>query len=253
MISEETKALRKAAAEKAVADRIEDGMTVGLGTGNTASYAIRAIGRLVSEQGYRLTCVATSRQTEDLARSLGIKVVDVDEVDHIDVTIDGADEVDRNLQLIKGLGGALLREKIVAAATVSEVIIVDGYKVVDVLGEKTPLPVEVVPFGHEHTAKGLKMQGCEPALRVRDGKTFISDGGNVIYDCKFNAIQSPFFIQSAVDTVPGVVECGLFLNMAESVYVAQPDGRVDVMTRRRGPRPPSPFIFIYKGETKCSL
>lgn len=220
--------MKKAVAEKAVAERIEDGMTVGLGTGSTALYAIHAVGDLV-EKGWNLTCVATSEETEDIARSRGIRIVDVNDIEYIDVTIDGADEVDPKLNLIKGLGGALLREKIVAAATVSEIIVVDESKIVETLGEKTSLPVEVVRFGHLRTKNGLKRQGCEPVLRMKDGEPFVTDGGNYIYDCKFNAIQSPFFIQSAVDTIPGVVECGLFLNTAEAVYVSREDGSIDVL------------------------
>ena len=136
------KAMKKAAAEKAVDEYVKDGMTVGLGTGSTAYFAIMRVAELV-KQGYRLKCVATSQQTEDIAVENGIEVVDINDVDYIDVTIDGADEVDPKLNLIKGLGGALLREKIVAAATQMEVIVVDESKIVESLGVKTSLPVEV--------------------------------------------------------------------------------------------------------------
>ncbi|MBP6020994.1 MAG: ribose-5-phosphate isomerase RpiA [Candidatus Methanomethylophilaceae archaeon] len=230
MTAKNTASMKKLVAEKAVDDYIKDGMVVGLGTGSTAHYAIKRVGELVSN-GFSLTCVATSRQTEVLAGECGIKVVPLCDVEHVDVTIDGADEVDPKLQLIKGLGGALLREKIVAAASVLEVIIVDASKIVDVLGIKTPLPVEVVQYGHEHTAFALERQGCKPVLRTKDGAPFVTDGGNYIYDCKFNAIESPFFLESRIDVIPGVVENGLFLNTAGVVLVSHPDGTVTKMER----------------------
>ena len=221
-------AMKKIVAEEAVNRYVKDGMNVGLGTGSTAYYAIKRIGELVAE-GYDLTCVATSVQSEELAKESGIKVVGVDDVDKLDITIDGADEVDPKMQLIKGLGGALLREKIVAAATQMEVIVVDESKIVESLGVKTSLPVEVCRFGHVRTAYGLKLQGCEPVLRMKGGEPFVSDGGNYIYDCKFPQIDKPFFLQSAIDTIPGVVECGLFLNMAAAAVVAHKDGTVTEM------------------------
>ena len=218
--------MKKIVAEKAVDTFVKDGMNVGLGTGSTAYFAIKRIGELVA-QGYDLTCVATSVQSEDLARECGVRVVDLDEVDKIDITIDGADEVDPDMQLVKGLGGALLREKIVAAASVREVIIVDESKLVQKLGTKAPLPVEVLPFGHEHTRYALQRQGCTPELRMRDGKPFVTDGGNYIYDCRFpEGIANPFFLESRIDVIPGVVENGLFLNTAFDVLVSRTDGTV---------------------------
>ena len=217
--------LKKVVAEKAVNDYVKDGMTVGLGTGSTSEYAVRRVGELVKE-GWQLKCVATSERTADLAQSLGIELYDVNDVSHIDVTIDGADEVDPAKQLIKGLGGALLREKIVAAASLAEVIIVDSSKLVDKLGVRTPLPVEVVPYGHKKTAYALEKQGCKVALRMSGGSPFITDAGNYIYDCKFESIESPFFLESRIDVIPGVVENGLFLNTADVVLVSHPDGTV---------------------------
>ncbi|KUE74003.1 ribose-5-phosphate isomerase [Candidatus Methanomethylophilus sp. 1R26] len=219
--------LKKAAAEKAVDSYVEDGMTVGLGTGSTAYFAILRVGELVA-QGYKLRCVATSQQTEDIARQHGIEIADIDGVDSIDVTIDGADEIDPHLNLIKGLGGALLREKIVAAATVAEVIVADETKLVEKLGTKAPLPVEVCRFGHGKTSYGLARNGCQPTLRMKDGEPFVSDGGNYIYDCRFpDGIEKPYFMQSAIDTIPGVVECGLFLNCAVSAVIAHSDGTIE--------------------------
>ena len=220
--------MKKIVAEKAVDTYVKDKMNVGLGTGSTAYYAIKRIGQLVNENGYDLTCVATSVQSENLARECGIRVVDIDEVDKLDVTIDGADEIDPKMNLIKGLGGALLREKIVAAATVQEIIIADGSKIVEKLGTKAPLPVEVLRFGHEHTKNALRMQRCDPVLRMKDGEPFVTDGGNYIYDCRFpEGIDNPFFIESRIDVIPGVVENGLFLNTAFEALVCDTEGNVD--------------------------
>ena len=222
--------MKRIVAERAVDMYVKDGMNVGLGTGSTAYFAIKRIGELVAD-GYDLTCVATSVQSEDLARECGIKVVELDQVDKLDVTIDGADEVDPKMQLIKGLGGALLREKIVAAATVREIIIADSSKRVGKLGTKAPLPVEVLMFGHEHTRFALKRQGCEPVMRMRDGEPFVTDGGNYIYDCRFpEGIDNPFFLESRINVIPGVVENGLFLNTAFDVLVSRQDGTVSRMS-----------------------
>lgn len=218
--------LKKLVAEKAVNDYVKDGMKVGLGTGSTAYYAIKRVGELVAD-GYKLTCVATSVQSENLARECGITVVDIDEVDYLDVTIDGADEVDPEMQLIKGLGGALLREKIVAAASQKEVIVVDASKKVDILGTKAPLPVEVLKFGHLKTKQALEKRGCKANLRMTGGTPFITDSGNYIYDCRFDSIAYPFALESKIDCIPGVVENGLFLNMATTVLIASGDGDIE--------------------------
>ena len=222
-VNMDASALKKIVAEKAVDKYVKDGMNVGLGTGSTAYFAIKRIGELVSG-GMKLTCVATSVQSEDLAKECGITVVD-----DLDVTIDGADEVDDDMNLIKGLGGALVREKIVASKSLSEVIIVDNSKKVDILGMKTPLPVEVLRFGHLSTKAALERLGCVATLRVKDGKEFVTDNGNLIYDCKFESIASPFFLESRIDTIPGVVENGLFLRMATAVLISSPDGSIREM------------------------
>jgi len=221
-------AMKKLVATEAVDRYVKDGMCVGLGTGSTAKFMIERIGELVKD-GYDLTCTATSLQSEQLAKSLGIKVLDIDEIGTLDVTIDGADEVDPNMQLIKGLGGALLREKIVAAATEKEIIIVDESKLVEKLGTKAPLPVEVLRFGHEHTKYALEQQGCKATIRMKDGEPFITDGGNYIYDCRFEAIEKPFFLETRIDVIPGVVENGLFLNTAYDVLISKTDGSIESM------------------------
>ena len=215
--------LKKMAAEKAVDDFVTDGMTVGLGTGSTAYYAIKRVGELV-QKGFKLKCVATSAETERIAKECGIKIVDIDDVEYIDVTIDGADEVDPKMQLIKGLGGALLREKIVASASRAEIIVVDDSKLVEKLGTRSPLPVEVLKFGHKKTKIALEKQGCKAALRMKDGKPFITDSGNYIYDCRFDSIDNPFFLESRINVIPGVVDNGLFLNTATAVVISSADG-----------------------------
>jgi len=221
--------LKQIAAEKAVGDFVKDGMTVGLGTGTTAYYAIQAVGRLV-QMGLKLVCVSTSLHTEKIAKECGITVVDLDSVEYVDVTIDGADEVDPNMQLIKGLGGALLREKIVASVSRSEVIVVDDSKLVQKLGTKSSLPVEVLMFGHMKTRRALEKQGCSAVLRMKDGKPFVTDGGNYIYDCRFGGgIDNPFFLETRLNVIPGVIDNGLFLNTATAVVIASADGTVRMM------------------------
>ncbi|MEM0448354.1 MAG: ribose-5-phosphate isomerase RpiA [Methanomassiliicoccales archaeon] len=224
---------KRAAAEKAVS-MIKDGMIIGLGTGSTAAHAIELIGRRVAE-GLSIVGIPTSTTTESLAKEAGIPLVSLDEVEKVDLTIDGADEVDPNLDLIKGMGGALLREKVVAFASTEEVIIVDDSKLVEVLGTKSPLPVEVVPFGHRKTAKALEALGCKAALKGGD-RPFITDNGNLIYECKFRSIDDPKMLEAKIHLIPGVVECGLFLNLATKVVIASEKG-TEVRSRSNLPRP----------------
>ena len=223
--------MKKAVAVRAVDEYVKDGMTVGLGTGSTAYHAINRIGELVNDKGYNLRFVATSVRSEEQAKSLGLEVLDVNDVERVDLTIDGADEVDPNMQLVKGLGGALIREKIIAAASVAEVIIVDDSKLVEKLGTKAPLPVEVLRFGHLKTKYALELQGCKAELRMgADGKPFVTDNGNYIYDCRFpDGIDNPFFLESRINVIPGTVDNGLFLNTATTVLISHPDGTIGKM------------------------
>jgi ribose 5-phosphate isomerase A len=216
--------LKRAAAEAAAA-HLESGMIVGLGTGSTATLAIEAIGRRVA-QGLRITGIPTSEATAQLAKSLGIPVSTLAEHAHIDVTIDGADEVEMGtLNLIKGHGGALLREKIVASASTRLVIVVDESKLVDHLAVRDPIPVEVVPFGWQATAKRLLQLGADPSLRRGpDGQVFITDGGHYILDCSFAEIASPAELERELDSVVGLVEHGLFLGMTTEVIVGGAQG-----------------------------
>jgi ribose 5-phosphate isomerase A len=219
---------KRLAAEKAV-ELVQDGMKVGLGTGSTAFFAIEAIGRLVKD-GYRILAVPTSVASERQARELGIPLATLEEAGTLDITIDGADEVDGNLDLVKGMGGALLREKIVAYSTRMEVIVVDDSKIVSKLGTKFPLPVEVVPFSHGRTKTFMEELGCRAELRG-GGTPFITDNGNYIYHLHFErGIKDPAELQNRLKEIPGVVETGLFLNMAKKVIVASESG-IRVMER----------------------
>lgn len=211
---------------------VEDGMTVGLGTGSTADYAVKHLGERVAK-GLRIRGVPTSHRTEELARKVGVPLATLDEVDHIDVTIDGADEVDPELDLVKGLGGALLREKVVASLTRRQVIVVDPSKLVHALGTKSPLPVEVLPFGASVVARRLRERGLDPRLRVKDGKTFVTDNGNHVLDVHFaHGIDDPRTMERELNNTPGVVENGLFLGMTWKVVVGEPDGVVRELSRR---------------------
>jgi ribose 5-phosphate isomerase A len=214
--------LKEMAAREAV-KQVKDGMVVGLGSGSTASIAIRILGEKV-KQGWKIVGVPTSRDSEDLGRSVGIPMGELKDYHAVDVTIDGADEVDPNLNLIKGLGGALVREKIVASVTKMEIIIVDESKLVDFLCQKAPLPVEIVRFASESTLRRLEKFGCVPKLREMNGMKFITDNGNLIADCKFSRIDNPRKMESDLNLVPGVVDNGLFVGLAHKVIVASKDG-----------------------------
>jgi ribose 5-phosphate isomerase A len=211
--------LKMKAAEAAVA-RVKDGMILGLGTGSTAWFAVECVGRRVAE-GLRIIAIPTSEQTAEHARRLGVPLSSLAEHHRIDLTIDGADEVERgDLNLIKGGGGALLREKIVASASAQLVIIVDETKLVDRLG-RFPVPVEVVPFGWQATAQRVANLGGNPSLRVgADGKAFVTDGGHYIIDCAFGPIRAPAQLESNLNSIVGIVENGLFIGLTSHVVVA---------------------------------
>lgn len=216
--------LKQQAGERA-AELVTDGMKVGLGTGSTVHYTLLALGRRVQEEGLDIVGVPTSVRTERTSLEVGIPLGDLDELGRLDITIDGADEVDPHLNLIKGLGGALVREKIVAAHTREMVIIVDSSKMVEVLGTRSPLPVEVFKMGHKRLHSALADLGCAPALRMDDdGSPFVSDNGNHIYDCRFERIPRPHDLEMEINNVIGVVENGLFLDMATRVVVASTSG-----------------------------
>jgi ribose 5-phosphate isomerase A len=218
-------ALKKAAAEYAVR-YVESGMTVGLGTGSTAIFAIRHIGALLQSGDLKnIVGFATSRVSWNAAVELKISMLTEDLPKAIDVTIDGADEVDPQLNLIKGGGGALLREKLVAQATAREIIVVDESKLSSRLGALHVLPIEVLPFGWRSQARFLKSLGAKFSIRqTADGKEYRTDQGNMILDCDFGPIANPAELAMKLEARAGIVEHGLFLNLTHSVVVSSASG-----------------------------
>lgn len=216
-------------------DFVEVGMKLGLGTGSTAAKFVDLLGAKV-KQGLRVLCVPTSEATRQQAASLGIPLSTLDETPYLDMTVDGADEMDESLRLIKGGGGALLREKIVAAASARLVIIADHTKLVQTLG-RFPLPVEVVPFGLKATRNLVESlagdAGCAGQIKLRMGSTgtpFVTDNGNHILDCAFGEITDPEALDDALKLAPGVIETGLFLGLADLGVVAGPEGITVIST-----------------------
>jgi ribose 5-phosphate isomerase A len=224
----------KRAAAVAAAELVQPGMRVGLGTGSTAAFLVQRLGERRRAEGLAITGVPTSERTAELARAEGIEIVDLDRARWLDITIDGADEVDGELNLIKGGGGALLREKIVATASERVVIIADRAKRVEALGA-FPLPVEVIAFGWEVTQtlirellSGLDVQGRETGLRRRDGLPFVTDQGNLIIDLQLRRIGDARQLALALNQIPGVVENGLFLDICDTLILGAEDGTVEV-------------------------
>jgi ribose 5-phosphate isomerase A len=241
----ERDAFKRAAAEAAV-QLVEPGMTVGLGTGSTATFAVEALARR-RRQGLHFVAVPTSRRTAEEAAAAGIALTSFAEHRQLDLTIDGADEVERGtLNLIKGLGGALLHEKIVAAASHRFAIIVDGIKLVDRLGTRAAVPVEVVTFGLELTQSAMEALGASARLRLSlAGAPFVTERGNRILDCNFGRITDPARLDERIRHVVGVVESGLFISRADPVFVADASGvhRLDSARAHRG----SPPILVVMG------
>jgi ribose 5-phosphate isomerase A len=209
----------KEAAARASLRFVRDGDIVGLGSGSTAAYAVRLLGERV-RAGLKIRGIPTSSQTRELAASLGIPLTTFDEVQEIDVTIDGADEVDPQLCLTKGGGGALLREKIVASASRQVVIIADSSKQVPMLG-KFPLPIEVIPFAQLLVKKKMEALGASVKLRQSGGSPFVTDEGHHILDCSFGQISDPPALARRLSDMPGIVEHGLFIDMASVVLIAR--------------------------------
>lgn len=225
-------AQKRQAAQRAV-ELVEDGMKLGLGTGSTARHVLQVIAERRARGELRdIVGVPTSRATEDLARELGIPTGTLEQFPSLDLGIDGADEVDPFLDLIKGLGGALLWEKIVASACARFVVVVDDSKLVETLGSKSPLPVEVVPFGWSTHLEFIRALGAEPTLRkTPDGQPFVTDGGHYILDCAFrHGITHAKEVEAALRSRAGVVETGLFIDMATTIVVSGASG-VAVMER----------------------
>ncbi len=213
---------QKQAAAAAAVEYIKNGMVVGLGTGSTAAKMVDLVGEKV-KNGLEIIAVPTSEATAKQARSLGIKVVGFEEVKIIDLTIDGTDEVDPDMRLIKGGGGAHLREKIVASLSDQMIVIAENKKMVDQLGA-FKLPVEVIPFAAEALIPKMEALGCEPSLRMKDGKHFHTDEGNLIIDCAFGQIENPEDLALTLSLMPGVVEHGLFIDFADIVLIGTEGG-----------------------------
>ncbi|MDP5306011.1 ribose-5-phosphate isomerase RpiA [Paracoccus spongiarum] len=227
----------KLAASRAAVALVRDGMKLGLGTGSTASIMVELLAGRVRAEGLSLRCAATSKATAELAAGLGLRVETLDEIGWLDMTIDGADEVDPDLHLIKGGGGAHLREKVVAAASDRMVVIADPGKIVDRLGA-FPLPVEVLQFGFETTRtlvrralEGLDLGDREVMQRLKGSDAWITDEGNFILDLHLQAIPDPVLLARALSAIPGVVEHGLFLGMCDLAIIGKPDGDVVTLDR----------------------
>lgn len=224
----------KYAAAKKASEYVEDGMRLGLGTGSTAAWMVRCVGEMVREQGMRIKGVPTSTRTAELAREVGIEVISLDEARWLDLTIDGADEFDGELSLIKGGGGALLQEKIVATASDQMIIIADAAKEVETLGA-FPLPIEVIPFGWQ-TSKALVEEilvsmdvlGQQASMRMDGDAPYVTDEGNHILDLHLKRIGKPRELAMVLNQVPGVVENGLFIDICDKVVIGFGDGRVEV-------------------------
>ncbi|MBI6629166.1 ribose-5-phosphate isomerase RpiA [Pontibaca salina] len=230
----------KFVAAKRAADFVEDGMKVGLGTGSTAAWLVRRLGEMVRDDGLQIKGVPTSTRTAELAREVGIEVITLDEAKWLDLTIDGADEFDSDLNLIKGGGGALLQEKIVATASDRMIVIADIGKQVETLGA-FPLPVEVVPFGWQVTQRlieealiSLDVLGREAALRMDGDAPFVTDEGNYILDLHLNRIGDARQLAMVLNQIAGVVENGLFIDICDTVVVGFGDGRVELRDVKKG-------------------
>ncbi len=214
--------MKKISGEKA-AEYVENGMIVGLGTGSTVEYTIKKLGELV-KKGLDIKGIPTSMHTKKLAKECNIPLTDLEENPVIDITIDGADEVDPNLNLIKGGGGALAREKIVAYHSKKEIIVIDETKIVKGLGVNCPLPVEVLKYGWSSTKKVLEEIGCVVQLRKIMNDPYLTDNSNYILDCEFEIIESPEQLEKDINNIPGVVENGLFIGLVDEVIVGSRQG-----------------------------
>ncbi|EPC8417666.1 ribose 5-phosphate isomerase A [Bacillus wiedmannii] len=214
--------LKQLAGEYA-ANFVKDGMKVGLGTGSTVYWTIQKLGERVKE-GLSFQAVPTSKETEVLAKQLNISLISLNDVQSLDLTIDGADEIDANLQLIKGGGGALLREKIVATSSKELIIIADESKLVTHLGT-FPLPIEIIPFSWKQTERNIQSLGCQTTLRLKNNETFITDNNNMIIDCIFpHNITNPTNLHTQLKMITGVVETGLFVNMTSKAIIGTKNG-----------------------------
>ena len=216
---------KKRAASGAV-KHVKDGFTIGLGSGSTAAYAIKAMGRKIRQEKWRILGVPTSHRALRLAVGSGIPITTLEEHPQLDLTIDGADQIDKELNLIKGMGGALTREKVVASATKQLIIVADQTKLVEKLGKNQPLPIEVLPFALPTVMLKIEKMGGKPILREGEDKVgpVVTDNSNLIVDADFGPIDSPKKLNLQLKFIPGVIETGLFIGMADVVYVGKQEG-----------------------------
>lgn len=243
----------KFVAAKKATEYVKTGMKVGLGTGSTAAWLVQCLGEMVRNEGLRIKGVPTSSRTAQLAREVGIEVISLDEAKWLDLTIDGTDEYDGDLNLIKGGGGAHLQEKIVATASDQMIVIADPTKRVETLGA-FPLPVEVIPFGWqttktliEETLIGMDVLGQSTSLRMNGDAAFITDEGNHILDLHLNRIGNARQLSLVLNQIPGVVENGLFIDICDAVIIGYGDGRVEVNDINKGETVSSKFDFMDSG------
>jgi ribose 5-phosphate isomerase A len=235
ILAAETESPKERAATAAAA-LVASGMIVGLGSGSTAALMVRRIGQRVQQEGLKILAVATSDATANLARSLKIAVRELDDVDTLDINLDGADEIDSHFQMIKGRGGALLREKIVATASKHRVTMITADKRVERLGIAMPIPVEVSQVGAKHTERRLQQLGASTTIRRNvDGSTYLTDGSNQIVDCKFAAVDDPNGLDKQIQCIAGVLETGLFLDLCDTLIVGTKSGadRITNLAARR--------------------
>ena len=219
----------KRAAAYAAADLVQDGMTIGLGSGSTFLFVLDRLAERMRDEGLQLRGVPTSAQTAAAAERVGVPLATLDEVERLDLAIDGADEVDPEHNLIKGGGAAHTRERLVAATAEEFVVIVGENKLVAVLGEQFRLPVEVMPFGWTHARRRVEATGCTTELRRRGDEPLVTDNGNWILDCSYGGITEPAALADVLDATVGVVDHGLFVGMAGRVVVADDQGRVRIL------------------------
>jgi len=243
----------KFVAAKRAASYVQSGMKVGLGTGSTAAWLVRCLGEMVCDEGLRIQGVPTSTRTAQLARDVGIEVISLDEAKWLDLTIDGADEYDADLNLIKGGGGALLQEKIVATASDQMMVIADISKQVGMLGA-FPLPIEIIPFGWqttktlvEETLISLDVLGTSSTLRMNGDTPFVTDEGNHILDLHLNRIGNARQLSLVLNQIPGVVENGLFIDICDVVVIGSADGKVEVRDINKGSTEEIQFDFLDDG------
>jgi len=242
----------KFVAAKRAAQYVKSGMKVGLGTGSTAAWLVQVLGEMIRDEGLQIKGVPTSSRTAELAREVGIEVISLDEAQSLDLTIDGADEYDAELNLIKGGGGALLQEKIVATASERMVVIADASKRVDTLGA-FPLPIEVIPFGWQTTKAlieealiGMDVLGRTTSLRMNGDAPYVTDEGNHILDLHLNRIGDARQLSLVLNQIPGVVENGLFIDICDAVVLGYGDGKVEVHDLHLDEIEESRFDFVEK-------